>query len=112
MYCLKCGRENAGEQVFCDSCLLRMSRYPVKADTAINLPNRAPALIGKKQPSRKRSVPPEEQVLHLRKYVRKLTLTTIVLTLLLGLSIAMLLHRHFEKPSAPEAGSYCTTIQR
>ena len=41
MTCMKCGVEIPENQVFCDSCLSVMNRYPVKPDAHIHLPKRA-----------------------------------------------------------------------
>ena len=38
--CLKCRREIAEGQVFCDDCLAQMKKYPVKPGTPVNLPKR------------------------------------------------------------------------
>ena len=78
MHCLKCGRETENEQVFCDECLEAMKSYPVKPGTAIQLPKRAPQEEPKRKAHHRRALPPEEQVLVLRKAVRWLLATTAV----------------------------------
>lgn len=104
MYCLKCGRETMDNQVFCDACMEGMTHYPVKPDTAVNLPHRESPAAVKKQPPRKRPQSPEEQVTHLRKQVRRLTLLLAVLTVVLSLATAMLLKEHFGEGNTPVIG--------
>ena len=41
MSCLRCGRETAEKQVFCELCLSDMKKYPVKPGTSIQLPSRS-----------------------------------------------------------------------
>jgi len=39
LYCLKCGRDTGGKQVFCKACQDTMKRYPIKPDTKVLLPS-------------------------------------------------------------------------
>lgn len=94
MYCLKCGKDTVGSQVFCDACLDGMSQFPVKPDTVVILPRREAQAFVKKQSPRKRPVPPEEQVVHLKKQLRHARFALAVLFLLLGLAAGMLA-QHF-----------------
>lgn len=91
MNCMKCGREIKGEQVFCSDCLQVMEAHPVKPGTAVQLPIR-PTGGQKKSSSRRKSLTPEEQLAGLRKRVRRLTVTIVVLLACLSLSVATLLH--------------------
>lgn len=88
MTCMKCGREIPAEQVFCDSCLEVMEKYPVKRDAAIYLPQRKEQSSSKKQGSRRRQLPPEEQVVFLRKRLRRATAAIVVLCLLFAAATA------------------------
>ena len=84
MGCLKCGKKTAGEQVFCDQCLAVMEAYPVKPDVHIQLPNRPGddyKIVRKRRPPS-----PEEQVVSLRRKVRKLTAWLVLMALALGLA--------------------------
>ena len=114
MYCLKCGKDTVGSRVFCDACLEGMSQFPVKPDTAVILPHREAQSPAKKQPARKRSVPPEEQVVHLKKRLRHARFALAVLFLVLCLSAAMLarhlLSEEHASPSDP-AHTVNTTSQ-
>ena len=88
MTCMKCGREIPAGQVFCDSCLETMEKYPVKPDAAVHLPLRKETSSSKKPGSRRRQLPPEEQILLLRKRNRRLRLTVTILSILLAAAIA------------------------
>lgn len=104
MYCLKCGRDTESAQVFCDACLECMSQFPVKPDTVVTLPHREAAPAAKKQPPRKRPLSPEEQVVLLRKHLRRMFFALVVLTLMLSLATAMLLQVYFGNPADPAIG--------
>ncbi len=81
MNCLKCGREIASRQVFCQDCLLDMEKYPVKPGTVVQIPKRPDAPAARKT-AKRRNVSAEEQILSLRKKVRVLVLMLIVSVLL------------------------------
>ena len=76
--CIKCGRDTVSEQVFCPDCLAEMEKYPVRPGTVVQLPLRKTSAGPKKQPSRKRSAPLEEQIRVLKKRCRTLLLLTIL----------------------------------
>lgn len=83
MQCMKCGREIPGGQVFCDACLDDMEKYPVKPGTAFYLPSRGETEPSKKQPQHRRPASqPEEQVVQLKKRLKR-TRTALVLAWLL-----------------------------
>ena len=107
MYCLKCGKDTKNEQVFCDACLENMLPYPVKPDAVVTLPHRETTAT-KKQSGRKRPQSPEEQVVHLRKLVRRLLLALAVMTVLLGLAAAMLLKIYFGPATSSDIGKNYT----
>lgn len=99
MFCMKCGREVTGEQVFCDDCQLEMAKYPVRPGTVVQLPQYREQTVHRKTPKR-RTVSAEEQVKVLRKWVRTLL---ILLTICIGLialmaypAVQYLLEEHFE----------------
>ena len=111
MNCMKCGREISDEQVFCNDCLAVMDAYPVPPDAVVRIPRRAPRSPEKKY----REVSAKEQILQLRSTIRWLVLTVTVLTVVLILTTAMLLHQ-LDKPSAPKPtgnplGRNYTTVQ-
>ena len=84
MHCIKCGKEAKGNDVFCTDCLLVMQSHPVKPGTAIHIPNRPSA---KNSTSRKKVLSPEEQVLRLKKIIRRMFLVILSLVILLGLAV-------------------------
>ena len=72
MSCLKCGREIRGDQVFCPDCLEEMKQYPVSSTATVRLPRRPEAPVSRKA-ARRKSVSEEEQIRHLKKWIRILT---------------------------------------
>lgn len=88
MKCLRCARETADRQVFCNACLDDMSRYPVRSDTPIYLPVRK-AGDTPKRPARRfrRERTAEEIVFILRKRVRVLTALVVILVMMLAAAV-------------------------
>ena len=88
MKCMRCARETAPQQVFCNACLDDMSRYPVRSDTPIYLPVRK-AGDTPKRPARRfrRERTAEEIVLILRKRVRVLTALVVILVMMLAAAV-------------------------
>ena len=84
MGCLRCGRETADHQVFCNACLDDMARHPVKSDTPIYLPVRKSNAAPKKRRRYKRERSAEEMVVILKKRVRALTAIAIILFMMLS----------------------------
>ena len=109
MNCMKCGREIPQGQVFCDSCLEVMKKYPIKPDTAVQLPRRSQQSAAKKQPARRRQLSPEEQIPSLKRSIRRLKFTVVVLVLLLA-AAAVAAFLHLQNHNAlPERPNYTTT---
>ena len=92
MQCLKCGRDTTENQVFCDSCLQTMDAYPIKPGTAVHLPHRDTWEAAKKQSHRKRPMSQDEQLLYLRKHLRRVRLCAGILAVVLCLATAMLVY--------------------
>ena len=42
MYCMKCGREVDGEQVFCPECLAEIEQDPIDIRTSVKIPRQPP----------------------------------------------------------------------
>lgn len=84
MGCLRCGRETAERQVFCNACLDDMALHPVKSDTPIYLPVRKTTVAPKKRCRYKRERSAEEMVVILKKRVRILTAIAIILFMMLS----------------------------
>ena len=97
MNCVKCGRETAEEQVFCDVCLGEMENYPVKPGTAVHIPTRNPMTEPKKaHPRRKSVLPPSEQIALLKKKLRRTRILAVVLLLICG-SLCLAIGRAVEE---------------
>jgi len=100
MNCMKCGRETTGEQVFCDTCLQTMAKYPVKPGIAVKLPQRRDPSAYRRSIKR-RTVNPEEQLRILKKRARRLTLALLLcialIALLLKPALSHLLGDHYKK---------------
>lgn len=79
--CLKCGRET--DQSFCEECRAVMKRYPVKPETAVNLPQRSQIEKYRRKPRHRAQITPEEQILRLKRKVRRLLIWILVLILLI-----------------------------
>ena len=85
MKCMRCARETAHQQVFCNACLEDMARYPVRSDTPIYLPVRKPKEAPRKKSRRfRRERTAEEMVMMLRKRVKVLTAITVILVMILS----------------------------
>lgn len=82
MGCMKCGRDTVNEQAFCPDCQQDMKKYPVRPGTVVQLPKHPAHASVKKQP-KKRTIPPEEQIKTMRKWIRGL-----ILALILAIGIA------------------------
>lgn len=102
MACMKCGKKTKDEQVFCPACLAVMDAYPVKADVRVQLPNRQKSEAARKS-TRKRAVPPEEQVVQLRRSLRRARAFGLIVTLLLC-AAGLLLLQIFFAPTVEKAG--------
>ena len=87
MNCLKCGREIAEEQLFCEGCLEIMAKYPVKPNTAVQLPPRN-AVSPKKAAAKRRQAPSAEEKLQTAKrFLRRILILWLATLVLLILSL-------------------------
>lgn len=110
MTCMKCGRKIPAGQVFCDGCLEVMEKYPIKPDTAVQLPRRSTQPVQKKQPPRRKQLTPEEQVPLLRRTCRRLMLCVIVLLLILSVTaVVVVLHLQDHSVDLPKFPGYHNT---
>ena len=86
---MRCARETAHQQVFCNACLEDMARHPVRSDTPIYLPVRKPKEAPRKKSRRfRRERTAEEMVMILRKRVKVLTAITVILVMMLSAATA------------------------
>lgn len=89
MKCMRCARETAPQQVFCNACLEDMARHPVRSDTPIYLPVRKPKEAPRKKSRRfRRERTAEEMVMILRKRVKVLTALTVIMVMMLSAAMA------------------------
>lgn len=110
MYCLKCGKETRGNEVFCGACLEDMEKYPIKPGTAIQLPLRTPRAGSKKPSRRPRSLSPEEQARRLRGMIRRLTATVAILAIALCITAAVLVHTLINQGKGSDIGKNYTAV--
>lgn len=105
MNCLKCGRETKSSKVFCDACLEVMARYPVKTDTAVQLPHRRSE---RSSAPKKRPPSTEELLAQARRQNRILQRWVIALCLFITLVAGLYLLRHFNSPIIDNIGKNYT----
>ena len=91
MNCMKCGTEIENGNVFCESCLADMNRYPEKPGTRILLPNHPAPEAVKKQPVRRRPPTTAEKLTKTQQVLKCVTVALVVSILLLGFAISTLL---------------------
>ena len=99
MNCMKCGRETQEENVFCQSCLLVMDRYPIQPGTVVLLPRHRETSVNKKN-IKKRTLSAEEKNYKLRKIVKVLsillTIAVIAIVLMIKPTFHYVMEDHFE----------------
>lgn len=89
MKCMKCGTTIPSEQVFCNTCLEDMERYPVKPGTPIQLPNRTEKVSAKT--SHKKAKKPEEIIGNMRALFFWMLLLIVALATALAITVSILL---------------------
>ena len=88
MNCLKCGRDIDEGQMFCGSCLEVMEKYPVKPNTAVQLPRRDDSVpVKKAAPKRRQLLTAEEKLQSAKRFLRRILILWLIT---LGLLIASL----------------------
>ena len=91
MFCMKCGKETVGNDVFCEGCLETMRAYPVKPGTAVQLPRHKNVEEEKRASSRQRNRAPKDPMRKLHLTIRWLTAVIVVLSVLLCATAVMLI---------------------
>lgn len=99
MNCLKCGKETAETQVFCEDCLRTMDNYPIKPGTPVHIPKRAPMEQEKKQ-LRKKELSKDDIIAQQHKLLKWLLITLGVLAIAFFVVCGILLHTLGGSPSA------------
>jgi len=94
LYCLKCGRDTGGKQVFCKACQDTMKRYPIKPDTKVLLPQREATPVSRRQGPRKRPLSTEERFSRLKLCNRWLVCSVLLLSILFSLSVAYIVRQN------------------
>lgn len=107
MNCMKCGKDTVEGQAFCPECQKEMARHPVNPNTPVILPKRVQTASPKKV-SRKKAIPPEEQVLLLKKRVRTLSILLVSL-FLLGSGLIYGIFQYYQR-ILPAPGQNYTSI--
>ncbi len=106
MYCLRCGKDTTDKQVFCNSCLESMDKYPIKPGTSVQLPKRKAPIPVKKSFRRPKATTAEELVVHMRKAIRFLAVLLTLSLLLLSIAGGLLIHYWQDAPEAPTGQNY------
>ena len=106
--CLKCNRETAEGQVFCDECLAQMAKQPVKPGTPVNLPKRPPS---EPRASKHAAVRPEDQVIRLEERISRLHRSIAMLSIALILVSGLLLLMLYLHPGIPDIGQNYTPME-
>ena len=86
MYCMKCGREVEGEEVFCPECLEQMEREPIDMNASVKIPRQPP----KNTRSRRPMIHLEEEVKRLERANERMRIWVLLLamsTILLAMAI-------------------------
>lgn len=85
MQCMKCGREIANRQVFCEECLTEMEKYPVKPGTVVQLPPRPKQAPARKNGGHHKAARSQEE------QIKRLKRRNWILGGLLAVTLAMLI---------------------
>lgn len=111
MNCMKCGSEiKDEEQVFCDTCLTQMARFPVRPNVVVQLPPRQESSPTRKRRPQKKERDVAEQNRHLRSWVRWLSLLLVVALLGFGL-MSWLLLRLLDKRDAEQEPTAYSSVE-
>ena len=110
MGCMKCGREVAEQQVFCESCLEEMKKHPVKPNATVQLPPRTEAPVVKKKSRRHRDLKAEDLVRRQKITIRCLFAALAVTIAAFAITATMLLKVLHEQGTAPVIGQNYGTI--
>lgn len=110
MFCVKCGREARESNVFCETCLAEMEKYPVKPNITVQIPNRPADPPAKKKQKPHKYVKPEEQIRHLKSKARWLSLTLAITFIAFLLASIMILWLLDQREAGSDLGQNYGTI--
>ena len=110
MGCMKCGREVAEQQVFCESCLEEMKKHPVKPNATVHLPPRAEAPVVKKKVRNHWDFKAEDIVRRQKLTIRCLLVALTVSLVAFAVTATMLMKVLHEQGVAPVIGQNYGTI--
>ena len=91
MNCMRCGKEIAEDQSFCEECLVEMEQQPVKPGTPIQLPQRQERGTVKRSSFKLASSKWQDKIFRLKYTIFGLIVLIVLLAAGLALCIAMLL---------------------
>ena len=111
MQCMKCGRDLEEGDVFCQECRTVMEKYPVKPGTVVQLPHRPEYnAVKKQQPTRRKMLPPEEQVQLLKKLSRRLGVALILTVLIAAVAGYVAVTQYIENQSKQAIGQNYSAV--
>ena len=111
MQCMKCGRDLESGEVFCGECQEVMAKYPVKPGTVVQLPHRLEYNNAvKKQPARRKAIPPEEQVVLLKQLSRRLALALVIAVAIAAVACYVAVTQFIENQSKQALGQNYSVI--
>lgn len=110
MSCIKCGKDTAEKNVFCQECLDGMESYPVKPGTPVLIPVHS---TPRRHPPRKVRAPePEEVIRRQKRIIRLLSVCAAVLLVAWALTTAVILKMLFEEDSVPIGQNFSFTTSQ
>ena len=110
MRCMKCGKEIAEQQAFCEDCLSEMEKHPVKPNIIVQLPPRNDAPTVKKKSHRHKERKQEDLLRQQRLIIRCLCAGLAVAVAAFALVAVMLLKLMGQRDAAPSIGQNYDTF--
>jgi len=107
MECMKCGRETAENEIFCEDCLKQMDKYPVQINTPVSIPKREEV---RRKTAQKKILKPEEQIAGLNRTIHRLKKLVCILSVLFVLTAVALGYVLWSHAEDPEMGSNYSTV--
>ena len=89
MYCMKCGREVEGEEVFCPECLAQMEQEPIAMNASVKIPCQPPYNNRPRRPS----VHLEEEVKRLERSNERMRIWVVLLATAVFLLTLAIYHK-------------------